>query len=73
LTAGGFRDTTRIAAGDPSLWAAIFAANRQAVLDATDEFLAKMATFRAALQTDDHAAMIQWLTEAKQVRDALGS
>src|SRR5947199_13850 len=30
LCAGGFRDTTRIAAGDPSLWTAIFAHNQTA-------------------------------------------
>src|SRR6202035_2726975 len=31
LSASGFRDTTRIAAGDPSLWTAIFAQNQLAV------------------------------------------
>src|SRR5262249_29527619 len=31
LTATGFRDTTRIAAGDPNLWTAIFLQNREAV------------------------------------------
>ncbi|MGL6073330.1 MAG: prephenate dehydrogenase [Fimbriiglobus sp.] len=73
LTAGGFRDTTRIAGGDPALWAAIFAANRSAVLTATDEFLIQMAAFRTALADEDQAALTQWLTAAKQVRDALGS
>ena len=32
LTAGGFRDTTRVAAGDPELWAAIFETNRGPLL-----------------------------------------
>jgi cyclohexadieny/prephenate dehydrogenase len=73
LTAGGFRDTTRIAAGDPDLWAAIFQANRDAVLVATDEFLLRMQRFRTALEADDIDALSNWLTEAKQVRDALGN
>ena len=73
LSAGGFRDTTRVAAGDPDLWAAIFEANRDEVLAATDAFLGRMAQFRAALEGRDSAALVAWLTEAKQVRDALGS
>ncbi|MGL6097613.1 MAG: prephenate dehydrogenase [Fimbriiglobus sp.] len=73
LSAGGFRDCTRIAAGDPALWAAIFDANRGAVLAALDRFADRMAAFRAALAAGDSAAVAKWLTEAKQVRDALGS
>lgn len=73
LTAGGFRDATRIAAGDPDLWAAIFEANRDAVLGATDQFLQRMTEFRQAVATGDHAALVRWLAEGKRVRDALGS
>ncbi|OWK44396.1 prephenate dehydrogenase [Fimbriiglobus ruber] len=73
LTAGGFRDCTRIASGDPQLWAAIFEANRDAVTAALDKFTDRMAGLRQALTAGDTAGVIQWLTEAKQVRDALGS
>ena len=38
LAASGWRDTTRIAGGDPELWRAIFASNRQEVLDALKRF-----------------------------------
>ena len=48
LTAGGFRDTTRVAAGDPALWAAIFLANRGPVLRALDDYTRRMAEFRRA-------------------------
>ncbi|MCZ2341215.1 MAG: prephenate dehydrogenase/arogenate dehydrogenase family protein [Bacteroidales bacterium] len=73
LTAGGFRDSTRIAAGDPELWAAIFEANREAVLAATDQFIERMTAFRAAVAAGDHAALVHGLAEGKKVRDALGS
>lgn len=73
LTAGGFRDGTRVAAGDPHLWAAIFEANKEAVLAAADRFAGRMGEFRRALAAGDTAALVAWLTEAKQVRDALGS
>jgi prephenate dehydrogenase len=73
LTAGGFRDTTRIAGGDPELWQAIFQANREAVLKSVADFETRMANFRTALENNDSAALIHWLAEGKKVRDALGS
>ena len=73
LTAGGFRDTTRIAGGDPELWEAIFAANREAVLSAVDSFMNRMAEFRSLLERSDGPGLVRWLSEAKRVRDALGS
>jgi cyclohexadieny/prephenate dehydrogenase len=73
LTAGGFRDLTRIAAGDPHLWAAIFQANREPVLSALDAFSERIDEFKRLLETGDFAGLVRWLTEGKQVRDALGS
>lgn len=73
LTAGGFRDTTRIAAGDPELWAAIFEANRDAVLAATDRFSASLAAFRTAVLANDRAAVVRWLADGKRIRDSLGT
>jgi prephenate dehydrogenase len=73
LTAGGFRDVTRIAAGDPNLWAAIFQANRESVLAALAAFSERIDEFQRLLETGDLAGLVCWLTEGKQVRDALGS
>jgi prephenate dehydrogenase len=73
LTAGGFRDVTRIAAGDPHLWAAIFRANREPVLAALRAFTERIDEFKRLLEAGDGAGLVRWLTEGKQVRDALGS
>lgn len=73
LSAGGFRDVTRIAAGDPGLWAAIFEANRDAVLAALAAFADRLTEFRTLLESGDRAGLERWLTEGKQVRDALGT
>ena len=73
LTASGFRDATRIAAGDPSLWTGIFASNRSAVLEALQQLEDQLAKFRLALQTNDQQRLTDLLTQAKRVRDALGS
>jgi prephenate dehydrogenase len=73
LTAGGFRDVTRIAGGDPHLWAAIFAANRDAVLAALSQFATRMDEFRRLLAAGDSDGLVRWLSDGKQVRDALGT
>jgi prephenate dehydrogenase len=73
LTASGFRDTTRIAAGDPALWAAIFEHNRPAVLAALTRFEERLRDFRRALDNADAATLLDLLARAKEVRDALGS
>lgn len=73
LTATGFRDTTRVAAGDPSIWTGIFTQNRTAVLDVLRRLTIQLAQFREALEQGDAAAMDSLLAQGKQVRDALGN
>ena len=73
VTAGGFRDVTRIAAGDPCLWAAIFQENREHLLSAVEAFHSRLEEFRRLLTNSDTTGLVNWLTEGKQVRDALGS
>jgi prephenate dehydrogenase len=73
LSAGGFRDVTRIAAGDAQLWAAIFQANRGGVLSALAACTERLNEFRTLLESGDRAGLERWLTEGKQVRDALGT
>ena len=73
LTAGGFRDVTRIASADPDLWAAIFLANRDATLAALDRLAGRMTEFRGLLAANDRDGVVRWLAEGKRVRDALGS
>lgn len=73
LTATGFRDTTRVAAGDPTLWSAIFAQNRDAVLQALARLTDRLGAFRTALEAGDWTTLDTLLAEAKKVRDALGS
>jgi prephenate dehydrogenase len=75
LTATGWRDTTRIAGGDPKLWQAILVANRPRVIEAIellDEMLGKM---REALEEGDYESLLSILEAAakkKRERDALG-
>jgi prephenate dehydrogenase len=73
LAAGGWRDTTRIAAGDPELWIQILLTNRGYVLKSLERFEKTVSKFKAALENEDSAALKQLLAEAKRIRDAVGS
>lgn len=73
LTATGFRDTTRVAAGDPSLWTGIFMQNRAALIEALGKFQDQVIDFKMALMTGDQAAIDALLARGKRSRDALGT
>jgi prephenate dehydrogenase len=73
LAATGFRDTTRIAAGDPSLWTGIFLQNRAALLEALEELQGQLIEFQKALMTGDQPATDALLARGKRSRDALGN
>jgi prephenate dehydrogenase len=71
LTATGFRDTTRLAAGSPELWQAIFLSNQPALLGALDRFRAHLELFREALLRGDGKRLRILLDQGKYVRDSL--
>lgn len=73
LAGTGFRDTTRIASGDPEIWTPIFLQNRAAVLQALTTLEHRFNLFREALATNDTARIEEFLSQAKRMRDALGS
>lgn len=73
FTAGGWRDTTRIAAGDPGLWADILLDNAAAVAAAIDSIHAASADILAAITARDRGRLVSLLARAKEERDALGS
>ncbi len=71
LAATGFRDTTRIAAGDPDLWVAILLANADAVLSSLRDLSDSLQSFDAAIRTRDADQLRSLLQDAKEKRDAL--
>ena len=73
LTAGGWLDTTRIAAGDPQLWRQILLSNRDNVLGSLDRFTQVLEQLRSAVERGDAVQLERLLTEAKRVRDAVGN
>jgi prephenate dehydrogenase len=69
LAGGGYRDTTRIAAGSAAMWSEIFLENRPALLEALEDFSGSLEALRAILRSNDAAALEEFLTRAKQARD----
>lgn len=72
MAATGFRDTTRVAAGDPALWAGILVQNRDPVLGALSGLRDQLGTWADCLREGDRRALENLLAEAKRARDALG-
>mgnify|MGYP000424477102 CR=1 FL=1 len=71
FAASGFRDTTRIASGDPGLWIPILSQNNDAVRQALAQLQTRLEEFSDALQHDDNSALQKLLEEAKRQRDGL--
>jgi prephenate dehydrogenase len=71
LAASGFRDTTRIAAGDPDLWVAILLGNADSVGSSLATFSESFREFQAAIENRDAGELKKLLQVAKRNRDAL--
>ncbi len=71
LAATGFRDTTRIAAGDPDLWAAICLENAEPVGAQIGLLIERLAEYRRAIGAQDGEALRRLLRRAKERRDTL--
>jgi prephenate dehydrogenase len=71
LAAGGFRDMTRVAAGQPSIWPDICADNAAAIVDALDQVLADLATIRDQVAAVDRNGILMMLQAASGARRAL--
>jgi prephenate dehydrogenase len=67
--AGGFRDFTRIASSDPTMWHDICVANREAILEALARFQEDLDRLTVAIRDNDGAFVRQVFSRAKQARD----
>ncbi|MGE0856153.1 MAG: prephenate/arogenate dehydrogenase family protein [Hyphomicrobiaceae bacterium] len=68
FSAGGFRDFTRIAASDPTMWRDIFLNNREAVLHMLGRFTEDIAVLERAIRDGDGDTLFRVFTEARAIR-----
>jgi prephenate dehydrogenase len=71
FSGGGLRDTTRVAGGNPEMWAEILLENRAEVARSIRETIAKLDEFLVALDGANPQELHRLLVEAKVLRDTL--
>jgi cyclohexadieny/prephenate dehydrogenase len=70
-SAGGFRDFTRIAASDPTMWRDVFLANKDAVLEMLQRFTEDMTALQRAIRVGDGDALFDHFTRTRAVRRSI--
>ena len=67
-SAGGFRDFTRIAASDPTMWRDVFLNNREAVLEVLGRFGEDLSALQRAIRWGDGDALFNLFTRTRAIR-----
>jgi cyclohexadieny/prephenate dehydrogenase len=68
FSAGGFRDFTRIAASDPTMWRDVFLANKDAVLEMLGTFNEDLSQLTRAIRRSDGDALFELFTRTRAIR-----
>jgi cyclohexadieny/prephenate dehydrogenase len=68
FSAGGFRDFTRIAASDPTMWRDIFIANKDAVLEMLGTFGEDLSKLTRAIRRGDGEALFEHFSRTRAIR-----
>ena len=68
FSAGGFRDFTRIAASDPTMWRDVFLTNKDAVLDMLGEFQEDLSKLTRAIRRGDGEALFEHFSRTRAIR-----
>jgi prephenate dehydrogenase len=72
LVAGGWRDSTRIAAGSPEMWRDILLANREAITESLDDLIGELQAVRSMLGDEAGDDILKWFDEAAIARRKQG-
>ena len=70
-SASGFRDFTRIAASDPTMWRDVFLNNRDAVLEVLGRFNEDLSQLQRAVRNGDGKTLFDWFTRTRAIRRAI--
>ena len=70
-SAGGFRDFTRIAASDPTMWRDVFLTNKDAVLDVLQRFSEDLTALQRAIRWGDGDALFDLFTRTRAIRRSI--
>ncbi len=70
-SAGGFRDFTRIAASDPTMWRDVFLSNKGAVLEMLGRFTEDLTALQRAIRCGDGDALHELFTRTRAIRRSI--
>lgn len=70
-SAGGFRDFTRIAASDPTMWRDVFLSNKDAVLEMLGRFTEDLTALQRAIRRGDGDALHDLFTRTRAIRRSI--
>ena len=71
FAASGFRDFTRIAASDPTMWRDIFLNNSDALLSVLDRFSQDAASMAKAIREGDEKTIVETISRGRRIRRSL--
>jgi cyclohexadieny/prephenate dehydrogenase len=71
FSAGGFRDFTRIAASDPTMWRDVFLNNKDAVLEMLGRFNEDLSLLTRAIRNGDGEALFDLFTRTRAIRRSI--
>jgi cyclohexadieny/prephenate dehydrogenase len=71
FSAGGFRDFTRIAASDPTMWRDVFLANKDAVLEMLGRFNEDISALTRAIRNGDGASLFEHFSRTRAIRKGI--
>ena len=67
-SAAGFRDFTRIAASDPTMWRDVFLTNKEATLEILGRFTEELFALQRAIRTGDGEHLFDYFTRTRAIR-----
>ncbi|PYE82405.1 prephenate/arogenate dehydrogenase family protein [Pseudoroseicyclus aestuarii] len=67
-SAAGFRDFTRIAASDPTMWRDVFLSNKEATLEILGRFTEELFALQRAIRTGDGQQLHDYFTRTRAIR-----
>ncbi len=70
-SAAGFRDFTRIAASDPTMWRDVFLTNREATLEILGRFTEELFALQRAIRTGDGDHLFDYFTRTRAIRRSI--
>ena len=70
-SAGGFRDFTRIAASDPTMWRDVFLTNKDAVLEMLQRFTEDLTALQRAIRVGDGDQLFEHFARTREIRRSI--